>query len=100
MKHRLSNSFALRSIVLASLHFAVVWLIGLYLISRYGFSHPPIQDVYEATLGAGVIYLGLPDTVGGWLFNSALYGIAGAAILNISHQPTGHHSSTPKNQDA
>jgi hypothetical protein len=88
MKHTSPRRFALRFLILASLHFAVVWLVGLYLFSRYGFSHPPVRDLYETMLGAGVICLGLPDTVFGWLSNSALYGVGGAAILHLCRHST------------
>jgi hypothetical protein len=83
-----SRRFALHGIVLMALHFALILLVGFFLFSRYGFTHPPIRNLYEGALGAGVIWLGLPDTVFGWLLNSALYGVAGAALLSLRHRST------------
>jgi hypothetical protein len=74
-----SRAFWVSAICFALGHFAAVWIIGWVLFESYGFRTVPNRAFYEASLGAGVKFLGLPDTVFGWLINSLLYGIAAAA---------------------
>ena len=100
MKQTSSKSFALRSIILALLHFAAVWLVGFCLFSRYGLSHPPIRYLCESAFGAGVVYLGFPDTVLGWFCNSALYGVAAAAIIHFCRRSTNDSPTIPNDRDA
>jgi hypothetical protein len=85
MNPQSARSFVLCSLILGAVHFAVAWLFGFYLFSQFGFSHSPARKLYEAALGTGVVYLGLPDTVLGWLCNSLLYGIFAVALVSLAH---------------
>ena len=77
------RALVLRSIILALLHFVMVWLVGLWLFLRDGFFHSQVPSIYETALCAGIVVLGFPDTGIGWLANSVFYGVGAAGILHL-----------------
>jgi hypothetical protein len=81
MKPRSSRNFVWCSLILGAVHFAVAFLFGYLVLWHSGFSHTPARKLYEASFGAAVVYLGLPDNVLGFICNSLLYGIASMGIV-------------------
>ena len=86
MKPQFAKSFVLRSLILGGVHFSVALLFGYLVFFHSGFSHTPARKLYEAAFGAGIVYLGLPDNVLGFICNSVFYGIASVGIVHLGQR--------------
>ena len=86
MKPQSARNFVLCSLILGAVHFAVALLFGYLVLFYSGFSHTPARKLYEAAFGAGIVYLGLPDNLLGFICNSVFYGIASMGIVHFGQR--------------
>jgi len=75
-------------------HFGISFVGAAVLFLTFGLERPDVAAVFESVLVAGVTFLGLPDTMLGWLLNSMLYGLLVAVVVHawtrlISRIPRG-----------
>ncbi|HEY1172666.1 MAG TPA: hypothetical protein VGH19_14955 [Verrucomicrobiae bacterium] len=70
--------------ILAISHFLIGAVCGCFLfLSQEGFTKSDATRIFETIWGAGVVILGLPDTVLGWLLNSCLYAFALSLLFHM-----------------